>query len=693
MARKSTIKLLLVNESDNAGEHLVSMFRNAGRVARASRAASAEELYSALKGSNEWDLLIIDDHHPEIKPEQCLAQRKKYGVDIPAIVIRENCNNLVELFDAGASDVIDPSDEPRICCSAFREVDHYTLVRNNKLLAEQLADAEERCEMLLNQSQDAIAYLSDGMMVGNNRLFADAFGYADMDDLDCLPVIDMIADKDQDKFKGLLKAQLRSTETTQFSFTGIKENGDTFDSQIQLSSATYDDETCIQLTIVAKSNSSEGSGSSDHDPATGLYSHNYFISELDSHIKQASAGTTTSSAMLISIDQFDVLRKRIGISGTEIVIAELARLIQGLSQQESCLAHYCDDGFTVLLPDTGSKKALICAQQYCQKIEKNIIDVNGQSIQCTVSIGVVTLDGKVTDSMRIIDGCYEACDMIRVDADNNGIGNGAKAYTLERERKVLGNAAGGEDIDQMLAEAIEDQHFSLLFHPIVSLRGSSGDHYEVLVNYTDENEKMVSANEFLSGLSVQGTNTRLDKWIILEATKRLSAERDKNQDIRLLINLTANALHDKGLIPWLSVALKAGGIPAEAIAFQFTEDDLNNHLTAAISFAGTLRKAGCRMSITRFGSGNDPIKLLKHINANFVRLSNAYAEQLQNSSDTEPLKALVASINENSSKAIIPEIQNPSALAVLWQIGADFIQGDYLAAPSATMDHEFTDIA
>ena len=71
MARKNTIRLLLINASDNDSELMVSLFRSAGRVARAQRVDSADELKEALQLS--WDLLIADDNHPELKVEACLA--------------------------------------------------------------------------------------------------------------------------------------------------------------------------------------------------------------------------------------------------------------------------------------------------------------------------------------------------------------------------------------------------------------------------------------------------------------------------------------------------------------------------------------------------------------------------------------------------------------------------------------------
>ena len=102
MARKSTIKLLLINESENEGERLISLFRNAGRVARAHRAASAEDLHECLEKEN-WDLLIANDKHPEITAEQCLEQLTKAASDTPAIIIRDE--HAEAAMEAGASEV------------------------------------------------------------------------------------------------------------------------------------------------------------------------------------------------------------------------------------------------------------------------------------------------------------------------------------------------------------------------------------------------------------------------------------------------------------------------------------------------------------------------------------------------------------------------------------------------------------
>lgn len=696
MARKSTIKLLLINESDNEGERLISLFRNAGRVARASRADSAESLHKMLEKDN-WDLLIVDDKHPEITVEQCLEKLTKLKITLPVIVLRDQDANTA--LAAGASDVVASDDDQRLVHAAFRELQHLENHRKLSITQEKLIDSEERCELLMGQSQDAIAYLADGMLVNNNPLFSQQFDYSDPDDLDCAPIIDLIDPSHHEKFKSLLKTQLSSGEgSTDFNFTGIKQDGSTFAATMQLSNAVYDDEPCIQLAVRDQGSNASSSGgtqiSLDRDPLTGLYSRDYFLSQLDSNNKQASSGNHRSSLLFISLDKYMNFRSTLGISQSTQLLIEVAKFLQSLSEENNVLSHFCDDSFCLLLPDVNTDKALQHATSLCQQLEQHSIEIDDQPIQCTVSIGVLLIDGQLaTDPEVLIDHAFNGCEQVRTDAKSDGTGNGAAIYVPARAKKPLGDAADDEALDTIIAEAIEDNRFQLTFQPVVSLRGTTGEHYEVRTLMLDEDDQPQEAKVFLKNMRFGSANTRLDRWIILEATKKLSAKIDNSADTRLFINLTEHTLQDETLIAWLGVALKAGGIPAQAITFQFVEKDITKSLKSAEKFAKAVKAIGCNISITQFGLNDDPCKVMKQVQADFAKIAHTYAAELQNGGDTQALKALVASINENESQAIISGVENAAALAQLWQLGVDYIQGSYLAAPGAEMNYEFTDIA
>ena len=57
--------------------------------------------------------------------------------------------------------------------------------------------AEKRCQLLLDSSVDAIAYVHDGMHIYANRAYLELFGYDDVEDLEGMPMIDLIGGADQ----------------------------------------------------------------------------------------------------------------------------------------------------------------------------------------------------------------------------------------------------------------------------------------------------------------------------------------------------------------------------------------------------------------------------------------------------------------------------------------------------------------
>lgn len=695
MTIKTTIKILLINGSDNEGEHIISLFRSAGRVARGYRAKSAEELHSMLEQDN-WDLLIANDKHPEVKPEQALEQISRLETDIPSIIIRDE--NIEAVLEAGANDVVSADDDQRLIFAALREIGHLENRRQCAVIKAKLVDAEQRSDQLLAQSQDAVAYISDGMIINSNQLFSDRFGFESPDDLDCLPIIDLIQDIDQEKVKSLIKAQQASDSDndTSFTFEGLSQNGKSFSSTMKLGNAIYDDEVCIQICIRDAAQITHDRRESDQqeDTITGVASKKYFLEQLGSVNNQTNAGISIGSLMYIGLDKFSNLRSRFGIVYSNEVMKNLAQLVRESASDNHCLSHYCDDAITLLLPETGEEKARKFAQTLCNDMEDHIIEIGNQSIQCTISIGLLVLQNQHhLENTTLIDGAFSECEKVREEADSDGIGNGVSVYVPVPEQRSFGDSQGDDELDSLLEEALNNGDFSLAFQPIVSLRGTSGDHYEVQTRMVDEDGNIVAASEFINTIHFTGTNTRLDRWVILEATKLLARKLESDPDTRLFINLTSHALQDKTLITWLGVVLKAGDIPPGAVIFQFEESTAINYVKPAKAFAESIKAMGCKLSISSFGNSDDPLKTLKNINADFAKICGKYTKELESDGSTQMLKAMVSSIIENNSQAIVSDVENAAALAMLWQIGVDYIQGGYLATPTNEMSYEFTDIA
>ncbi|HSB95033.1 MAG TPA: EAL domain-containing protein [Spongiibacteraceae bacterium] len=669
MARKNTIRLLLINGSDNDGEHLVSLFRGAGRVARAHRIGSAEELASALQ--QPWDLLIVDDNHPELKLETCLEHLQRADIDFPVLALRET-DEVAALFAAGVHDVIKPTDEQRIVGAALRELNNIEQRRAIGKLRKQLEEAEQRNALLLGESDQAIAYLADGMVINANPLFAERFGYQAGDELDCTPIIDLITANDHEGFKLALKSGIEG----QFVFTGTRADSETFQATLRLMNATYDDDPCTQL-IIENQAAAMTTGPAIHDAVTGLYSRHYLLEQLE-HRKNGRL-------LYIGIDRYGELRSELGLNGAMTLSQTVAQILKDASPDPKItLARLNDDNFALLVDDLNDRGALELGWQLRDTVAAYDFAAIGAKTPCTINIGIAAVGRCVAG--EVLERAFVAAETTRSSGDGG--------VALYQESALSGSALTQPlNPEQTLEDALAEQRFAILFQPIISLRGASGEHYEVLLRMRGDTDMLELPDNFIAALGRSAHNAKLDRWILLEATKQLAENRGLGNDTRLLINLTANVLQDDALLSWLGVALKAAALPPSALILQLREVDVINDIKAAKAFAEAIRQLGCRFSIGGFGRVMDSLKTLQSVPVDLVQIDADFTRNLLNGGDTQPLKTLVSAVGAESAAVVIPFVENASVLATLWQVGADFIQGHYLQAPGRTMNYEFTDIA
>ncbi|HET8849840.1 MAG TPA: diguanylate cyclase, partial [Marinobacter sp.] len=186
--KNATVHLLILDPSQNDAESLVSLLRNAGRATRAHRITSEEDLEETLKSAN-WDLLLARDLDQEFGADAALAMVKRLDKDIPFIVLTEayNRERTVNLMKAGAQGTVPFEHTDELVLVVKRELAALDERRRRRVLESHLREAEQRCQLLLESSKDAIAYINDGMHIYANQSYMEFLGYEDIDDLICIP--------------------------------------------------------------------------------------------------------------------------------------------------------------------------------------------------------------------------------------------------------------------------------------------------------------------------------------------------------------------------------------------------------------------------------------------------------------------------------------------------------------------------
>ncbi|MBD3648914.1 MAG: EAL domain-containing protein, partial [Pseudomonadales bacterium] len=635
-------------------------------------------------------LVLATQEAHGLTAEALIARIQDMEKDVPVILLAANNEpaSILEGLKLGAQDVALDNENERLRLIIERELKNLDARRQRRKAEADLREAERRNQLLLDSSTSAIAYVHEGMHIYTNQAYADLFGYDDPDDFTGIPIIDLIADEDQNKFKQFLKSYEEKENHTE-EFTCVAADGSRILSNMTLSQATYDGERCTQVifkTLTEESHVEDRIKEiSSQDLLTGLYNRQYFVEQLDSAVDQAAGGDQQFILFYIAVDNFNNLRAEAGISNADLVLGDLAALVKREVSDEHILARFGDDVFTMLFKSGDKEKAGELGEHLQKTIDGHMSEVSGKSFHVTASIGLAAISDSTTSGEEVISRAHQASAAIED-------GNGTKFYqpaqiTVGEDGKSLGT----EDIKQMIKDGIKNNTLRLLYQPIISLHGDDDEQFEVLLRLVDNDDNEILPGQFLGPAEEAGLLEKLDRWVILQSVNVLAQHRSEGSKARLFINVSNKSLSDDTFLPWISVALKAARLPSDAIIFQIHENDATSYIKHAAKFTKGVSELHCKSSINHFGCSLNPFNLLKHLTPDYVKLDGSFAQQIEKSEEKQKeLIDMVKSLQSTGVLTAISGVESPLVLSTLWQAGVNFIQGNYISPPIDSLEYDFS---
>jgi diguanylate cyclase (GGDEF)-like protein len=128
------------------------------------------------------------------------------------------------------------------------------------------------------------------------------------------------------------------------------------------------------------------------DGLTGVYNHRTFQERLSQEIARADRYSRPLSVLMIDVDHFKVYNDTYGHPQGDIVLQDLARLLQEMSRTSDTVARWGGEEFAIILPETDSVGAQKIGQRLCEQVER--YPFPGQELMpggtLTISIGVAT---------------------------------------------------------------------------------------------------------------------------------------------------------------------------------------------------------------------------------------------------------------------------------------------------------------
>jgi diguanylate cyclase (GGDEF)-like protein/PAS domain S-box-containing protein len=668
--------IALTRSQDNV-EAINKALRNAGHPVHVTWLPDARDLGDALTQASAEMLVLFADEGIVDLPG-AMDFRARFAPDVPVLIVREQLDEakIAEALALGAQDAVTLSNVPRLQLVVGRELRTYRLDRALSSTLASAREAKKQLQHIVEGSTDSIAQVQEGIIVDANPAWLALFGYSNPEEVVGTPLMDAFDPDDHAAIKGALVACMQgkwSGHTLHAS--ALVVSGHTPSLEFQLTRAEFDGDPCVQVCVPARvSDAGEYQRKLEEamqsDPATGFLHRRYFVEKLRARIAEPVKAGVRCLAY-VEPDKYDAVHEELGVLVGEDFLTDFARLLKEQLQPGDLAGRFGGNGFMTLIERGNTQDVEAWAEHVVHKVATEVFQAGSKSLSTTCTVGL----GPVPAEVQSPEG--PANDAWAAHRQGRELG-GNRVQLLEHTGAMLRLQDQDRVWVQQIKAALMENRFRLVQQPIASLVGEDVGMFDVLLRMLSETGQEVLPSVFMPAAERNDLMRPIDRWVIGAAMAFCAARKPG----ALFVRLSQDSLADQTLAAWLANQLKTTRIEAARIVFQVREDAVAQQLKDAVALQQALRQRGFRFAIEGFGLGRDAERLLTHLKPDFVKIHGALMQGLSADQDKQGrVKTLVELARDCKAVTIGERVQDANTMAVLWQLGVEFIQGYFVNAP------------
>ncbi len=672
----TAVPVLVHSATRDPVEALNSLLRNSGLAAHCTWIPGVQDIGDALEQLNAE--LLVCHMTPAAELADVATIRDQIAPSVPLIVVRDAVDEAVLGEDArrGARDTVSFLHPERLQTVLRRELRAFRLERTLTSTLRAAQDYRSQLDSVLQRSNDAIAQVQEGIVVDANASWLELFGFADAAAIVGQPVMDMFAAQTHAPLKGALAACLQGRWSDHaLRADALIGDGSTVPLELVLAGGEYEGEPCVRLIVPARRRDAqqleaELGAAMRIDASTGLWTRRHLLGELQTRLATPMRGGVRFVAC-IRPDRFRNIERQIGLLGGDEFLAEFAGLVNSLLGPNDLAGHFGGTSLLVLLERGNPRDAEAWAESAVARIGRHRFQYEEQAVQATCSVGLGLVPHASPDLNAAV---FDALDAARRARERGG----NQVVMIDRADQDTRVQAYDQVWVKHIRAALMENRFRLVQQPVASLRGGEDKIFDVAIRMVDPQGKEVLPSEFLPAAARNDLLKNIDRWVI-GASLAFTAKR--RPDL-LFVRLSRDSAIDPGLPPWLAAQLKATGIDPRRLCLQVTEEVALQQGAPVRQLAGVLRELRVRFAIEHFGTSADPMGLMESLPLDFIKVDGSLMQGLAASAE---LQQRVRSIAEAAARrdvlTVAERIEDANTMAVVWQLGVQYIQGYLVHAP------------
>lgn len=416
-----------------------------------------------------------------------------------------------------------------------------------------------------------------------------------------------------------------------------------------------------------------------HDALTGLINRREFELRLERLCQSAIQQGREHALCYMDLDQFKIINDSCGHAAGDELLRQLAILLKSKLRERDTLARLGGDEFALLLENCALEDAVQVADLFRAEVQRFRFKWGDRIFGVGISVGMVAINCDSGTAANLLSAADAAC-YVAKDRGRNQI------HVYEHRDLDLARHRGEMQWVARIHRAIEDGRLRLAWQEIRRTDGvpERTRHIELLLRMVGEDGEMILPMAFIPAAERYFVMPSLDAWVIGE-TLQLCQTHLASKDAKPClfgVNLSGASLKDPVFRDMLLTRLQNEPAVGPHLCFEITETAAIGNLSVVNGFIEALRGFGCSFALDDFGSGLSSFNYLKNLSVDYLKIDGAFVRDIViNPVDRAMVEAVHRIGHLLGLKTVAEYVESDATLALLRQLGVDYVQGNGVHAP------------
>ncbi len=412
------------------------------------------------------------------------------------------------------------------------------------------------------------------------------------------------------------------------------------------------------------------------DPLTGLNNRRMFQTELANRIYSAKHYNFSLALLYLDLDQFKIINDTNGHEAGDTLLTQVAEVLKSTIHNTDFLCRIGGDEFTIITQYESAE----LLENFAYHINNSLCGLeysfNNKIYKVTISIGIAIYPqhGKTTNEL------LSNADLAMYQAKELG---GAQYHIFSPQIHYQEQLTQSRYWKDTIDDALINNHFLLLYQPILDIKANTISHYECLIRLKNAQEKIIMPDEFISFAEELGLIVKIDRWVIKNAIQKQAQLQKKSNLCKLAINLSGWSMNDETIFEDIAQQLALHQVNPKQIIFEITETSAVSNFLAAQNLIKNIKNLGCAIALDDFGVGFSSFYYLKHLPVDYVKIDGSFIRHVVKNSDDKIFVKALTEVSQALGKQVVAEfVENEAILLILKEFGIEYAQGYYIGKPS-----------